>query len=92
MERLANSDTSKRSVEIVQLNIFPSSFQLDQCSIHFYILDLTGLAYSYIHYPILTGCLSIFVLFSIYMTFYLIISCLTLLNQIAKKDYCNKED
>ncbi len=84
IERLINSEKTKNTIEMIQLNIIPSSFQLDQCSIHFHILDLTGLVYFYFYYPILTGCLSIFVLFSIYMTFYLIITALTMLNQMTK--------
>jgi hypothetical protein len=92
IERLTNHEKSKRSIEIIQLNIIPSSFQLDQCSLHFHVLDLTGLAYSFINYPLLTGCLSICVLFSIYMTFYLIITGLTMLNQMTKKEYCKKEE
>jgi len=84
IERLINYEKSKNFIEIIQLNIIPSSFQLDHCSLHFHILDLTGLVYLYIHYPLLTGCLSIFVLFSIYMTFYLIITGLTMLNQMTK--------
>jgi hypothetical protein len=84
IERLINSDELKNTIEVIQLNIIPSSFQLDRCSIHFHILELTGLVYFYYYYPILTGCLSIFVLFSIYMTFYLIITALTMLNQMTK--------
>jgi hypothetical protein len=84
IERLINTEKSKNMIEFIQLNIIPSSFQLDRCSIHFHILDLTGLVYFYFYYPILTGCLSIMVLFSIYMTFYLIITALTMLNQMTK--------
>lgn len=91
IERLINHEKSKRFIEVIQLNIIPSSFQLDQCSLHFHILDLTGLAYSFINYPLLTGFLSIFVLFSIYMTFYLIITGLTMLNQLTKKEYYKQE-
>ncbi|CAF3398743.1 unnamed protein product [Rotaria sp. Silwood1] len=65
IERLNNHEKSKRFIEIIQLNIIPSTFQLDQCSIHFNIRDLTGLVYFFINYPILTGCFSICVLFSI---------------------------
>ncbi|CAF0776968.1 unnamed protein product [Rotaria sordida] len=43
IERLNNQEKSKRFIEIIQLNIIPSTFQLDQCSIHFDIRDLTGL-------------------------------------------------
>ncbi|CAF4109770.1 unnamed protein product [Rotaria sp. Silwood2] len=43
IERLNNHEKSKRFIETIQLNIVPSTFQLDQCSIHFYIRDLTGL-------------------------------------------------
>ncbi len=89
IERLTNDDQLKNFIELIQLNVIPSSFQLDQCSIHFHILDLTGLVYLFLNYPILTGCLSIFVLFSIYMTFYLIITGLTILNQMTK--YKKKE-
>lgn len=92
IERLINPEESKRFIEIIQLNIIPPAFQLDQCSLHFHIRDLTGLAYSFINYPILTGCLSICVLFSIYMTFYLIITGLTMLNQMTKRDYHKKLD
>ena len=84
IERLVDSNPSKRFLEFIQLNIIPPAFQLDQCSIHFYILDLTGFVYFFLNYPIITGCLSIFVLFSTYMTFYLIITGLTMLNQMTK--------
>ena len=81
IERLINHDKSKRYVDIIQLNIIPPTFQLDQCSIHFHILDLTGFAYLFVNYPILTGGLSIFIFFSTYLTFYLVITSLTMLNQ-----------
>jgi hypothetical protein len=84
IERLITYDTSKNFIEIIQLNIIPSSFQLDQCSLHLHILDLTGFVYLFLNYPFITGCLSIFVLFSIYMTFYLIITGLSMLNQMTK--------
>ncbi|CAM4876953.1 unnamed protein product [Rotaria socialis] len=48
IDRLTNHEKSKRFVEIIQLNIVPSSFQIDRCSIHFNIRDLTGLAYFFI--------------------------------------------
>ncbi|UJR36537.1 hypothetical protein I4U23_029257 [Adineta vaga] len=91
LERLTNGDQSKSFVEKIQLNIIPPSFELDQCSLHFHICDLTGLVYSFVNYPILTGCLAIFFLFSIYMTFYLIITGLTLLNQMTKTEDCKKK-
>jgi hypothetical protein len=84
IERLINHEKSKNFIEIIQINIIPSSFQLDQCSLHFHILDLTGFVYLFLNYPIITGCLSICVLFSMYMTFYLIITGLTMLNQMTK--------
>ncbi len=84
IERLTNQEKSKSSIQMVQLKIIPSVFQLDQCSIHFHVLNLTGFVYFFLYYPIITGCLSIFVLFSIYMTFYLIITGLTMLNQMTK--------
>lgn len=81
LERLANHDKSKRFVEIIQLNVIPSTFQIDHCSLHFNIRDLTGLVYFFINYPILTGMFSIGALFSMYMTFYMIITALSLLNR-----------
>ena len=84
IERSNYQEKSKNLLEVIQLNVIPSSFQLDQCSLHFHILDLTGIVYFYMYYPIITGCLSIFVLFSIYMTFYLIITTITMLNQTSK--------
>lgn len=86
IERLINHEKSKNFIEIVQLNVIPSSFQLDQCSLHFHILDVTGLIYLYLKYPFLTGCFSTFFLFSIYMTFYLIITGIKMLNQMSKSD------
>jgi Putative adipose-regulatory protein (Seipin) len=92
IERLSHQESSKRYLEMVQLNVYPSSFQLERCTIHFHVLEVTGLAYSFIHYPIFTGFLSMCVLFSIYMTFYLIITGLSLLNQTNKMDYSIKEE
>lgn len=79
IERLTNHEKSKSYIEIIQLNILPSTFQLDQCSLHFHIRDLTGLVYFYLNYPIITGCFSVCVLFSMYMTFYLIVTGLSML-------------
>lgn len=93
IERLHNEDKTKNILEQIHFIIYPSTLQIDQCQIHFYILDLTGLAYSFVHYPYLTGCLSICVLFSIYITFYLIITGLTLLNSSTNKiDYYSVKD
>lgn len=91
IERLTTDDKSKRFLERLQLTVIPSSFQLDQCSLHLHIRELTGLVYSFINYPILAGCLSIAVLFSIYMTFYLIVTGLTLLNQMQKAELSTKK-
>ena len=86
VERLTSDARSKRYMQLIQLNIYPPSFQLDRCRLHFHVLDLTGLVYSFIHYPILTSCLSTGVLFVIYMTFYLLIASLSVLNQMTEKD------
>ena len=86
VDRLTSDALSKRFMQVIQLNIYPPSFQLDQCRLHFHVLDLTGLVYSFIHYPILTSCLSTVVLFVIYMTFYLLIASLSVLNQMTRKD------
>lgn len=83
IERLIKQEKPNDYLGLIQIHIIPSSFQLEQCSLHFHILDLTGLVYFYLYYPILTGCLSIFVLFSVYMTFYLIITALTMFNQMT---------
>ena len=92
INRLSNDEKSKRFLQLIQMKISPSTFQLDQCQLHFHVLDLTGLAYSFFHYPILTGCLASCILFSIYMTFYVIITGLAMLNQTNKNLSSCKED
>ncbi|CAF1080748.1 unnamed protein product [Adineta steineri] len=57
IERLNNHDISKDPIEVIQLNIIPSSFQLDRCSIHFHIRDLTGLIYVNMNEYKCKGCL-----------------------------------
>ena len=92
VERLIKQNKSREFLGHIQIQTIPSSFQLEQCSLHFHVLDLTGLVYFFLYYPILTSCLSICVLFSVYMTFYLIITALTMFNQMttigAKKKEC----
>ena len=84
IERLKTTEISKRFLNEIELKIVSSAFQLDRCRIDFHILDLKGLTYSFFHYPFVTGCLASCILFSIYMTFYIVISALTMFNQANK--------
>ncbi|CAF0768869.1 unnamed protein product [Didymodactylos carnosus] len=84
IERLILESSSY--IELIQLNILPSTFQLISCQLHFHILDLTGLTYSFIYYPKITGVITVFVLFSLYMTFYLSIAGLTFINKVLLTD------
>jgi hypothetical protein len=92
IERLVNHEHSKRFLQMIQLHVYPTSFQLDQCHVHIHLLNLTSFAYSFIHYPLLTSVLSICVLFSIYMTFCVIIVAFTLFYRSSRADSIGKHE
>lgn len=80
LDYFQSKDKSNRYLEQIRLIISPSSFQIDRCEIDFQVLDLSGLTYALVYHPILAGVLFILFLFSIYMSFYLTLIALSLIN------------
>jgi len=77
---------SKYSLDFIEITLLPSTFQLEQCVLHFHLTNLTGFIYYFTYYPFVTSCLSIILIFSVYMSVYLFLTGVSIVYQMIKNN------